>query len=299
MTRAKMFAIFLAIALGGSWVIAALFAGVWSEVSPAQRAVSIIYQLPVLLAALIIQGPILRQPVLKPLGIQLKFNRFWIVGWLCPLVVLAVAVLTAWLLFGVEPVLDAATYIERKRALVPDVAAFDRELSTSQPGDPIYFVLQALPAGVTINLVLALATEIGWRGFLFREIQGGFWRRSFLIGLAEAAWIAPPAILGYQFSGQPWVGGGLIAVWCVVSSPVWVYLRVRADSVLAVAAARGTLLALIAVAADLTLGASPWVRPFYGMSGIVGMLALLGLFGLHDRFAAQRLMVPSAAPRVP
>ncbi len=34
-----------------------------------------------------------------------------------------------------------------------------------------------------------------------------------------------------------------------------------------------------------------WLRPFFGLSGLVGMTALLVLFALHDRFVAEQSLM--------
>lgn len=289
MTRPKMFALFLGIALGGAAAIALAFAAVWSEPGASLRAVTVVHLMPVLLATLAVQGPILKQPVLEPLGLKGTPNLWWLGAWVAPMLVLAVALGVQWLM-SLELALDTESYIAAKRSLLPaaERAGFDAHLEEVPPGEPLGFVIQALPAGVTFNLLLALATELGWRGFLFKEVQGGFWRRSLLIGLAEAAFLAPIAALGWSF-GEPSVVNALLVIgWALVASPAMVYIRVRSRSVLAVAAFRGTMWALAAVASDLGPFAYAEARPFYGWTGTAGMLVLLGLFALHDRFVAEK-----------
>ena len=295
MTRPKMFALFLGIALGGAGLVAALFPGVWSDPGAELRAVTVIHLMPVLLATLIVQGPVLRQPVLKPLGLELSFNIWWLIAWMAPITVLALALLVQKL-SGLDLALDTAGYLEAKRAMLPaaERAAFDAHVAETPPGEPLGFVIQALPAGVTFNLLLALATEIGWRGFLFREVQGGFWRRSLLGGLAEAAFLVPIAVLGWSFDGPSIVNGALVLGWCLVAAPSLVYLRVRSGSVIAVAAFRGTLWSLAAVASDLGPYATPWARPFFGWTGIVAMAVFLAVLLLHDRFAAEQKLTSGA-----
>ncbi len=288
MTRPRMFAIFLGIALGGAGLVAFLFADTWSEPGASLRAVTVVHLMPVLLATLAVQGPILKQPVLEPLGLKGTPNIWWLVAWVAPMLVLAAALGIQWLI-GFDLALDVESYIEAKRSLLPaaERAAFDAHLEEVPPGEPLGFVIQALPAGVTFNLLLALATELGWRGFLFKEVQGGFWRRSLLIGLAEAAFLAPIAGLGWSFGDPSLMGAALVVAWAIVASPSMVYIRVRSQSVIAVAAFRGTMWALAAVASDLGPYAYPEAKPFYGWTGIAGMIVLLALFLLHDRFVAD------------
>ncbi|HJK90159.1 MAG TPA: hypothetical protein RMH85_34745 [Polyangiaceae bacterium LLY-WYZ-15_(1-7)] len=298
MNRPKMFAIWMGIALGGSGTIAVAFADAWT--GPWGRFLTVVHLMPVLLATIFVQGPILKQPVLAPLGLNLKLGRWWLIAWLSPVLLLALGVLFAWLIFGVDPVLDAQSYVDHKRALLSGEAleSFDAQLRESPPPSPIWFwlVVQGLPAGVTLNMLVALAGEIGFRGFLFREVRGGFWRRALLIGLAEAAFLALPAAFGHFFPEHPLRGAASIAAWALVASPVLVYLRVRADSTVAVAIFRGTVLALGVAAAEIAWTAEDWQRPFFGVAGVAAMLVALGACALHDRFVAKTRLIFAPAP---
>ena len=77
--------------------------------------------------------------------------------------------------------------------------------------------------------------------------------------------------------------------WCVIASPVLVYLRVRGNSVIPVAMFRGTLMALTLAAAEMA-NTTDVLRPFFGVSGLVGLAVVLLSLLAHDRwFAEQRL----------
>ena len=293
MSRGRMFAAFLSIALGGPLAVALLFPDVWKAPSELTFFVYVLHQLPVLLATLFVQGPLLRQPVLGPLGLAGRPNRWWLVAWLAPVAMLAVA-LAVGALFGDAPALDTESYIAHRRSgLDPELlASFEQALVDSPPSHPLRYVLNALLVGPLFPLLIALFTEVGFRGFLFREVPGGFWQRSLLIGMAEAAFLAPLGAFGYQFPEEPGLGAAMLGAWALIASPALLYLRVRSGSVIAVALFRGTLFAMTTVAADLS-GAAPLLRPFYGAAGLVALLALLGAFYVHDRrFADARLMSP-------
>ena len=107
-------------------------------------------------------------------------------------------------------------------------------------------------------------------------------------------WLAPSIAVGNLY-GVPGFRSVLLALpWAVVTSWALVYLRVRSGSVIATALARGTILALSAAAADLTFGASPLLAPFYGVTGIAGMLVVVALFYADDRRrSVSRLMTAS------
>jgi hypothetical protein len=144
-----------------------------------------------------------------------------------------------------------------------------------------------MPAGLTFNLIPGMCEEVAFRGYYFREVAGGFWARSTKIGLLWWLWLAPSIALGNLYGAPGITGVALALPWCVIASWVLVYVRVRSESVVACAVARGTMIALTAAAHDLTFGTPTWLAPFYGLAGI-GALALVWLaFWMHDRTRAE------------
>jgi len=269
----------------GSWapVVAMWLQGIeWT--GAIGRAVAVWYAVPALVAVLFMQGPVLRQPVLAPLGIRFVVNWWWLVAWLLPVAVLAVGVLVTWWA-GYEPVLTVEQLIENKRSMVPpeQMTEFEAYLAENRPPHPLMLIVLGMPAGLTFNLLLAFCDEVAFRGYFFREIPGGFWTRATAIGVLWWLWLAPSVAIGNLY-GVPGVTSVALALpWCIVASWVLVYLRVRSESVIATALARGTILALTAAALDLTFGAPSWLGPFYGLSGVVGLLAISIGFWIYDR----------------
>jgi membrane protease YdiL (CAAX protease family) len=273
----------------GSWtpVVGMWLNGIeWS--GAAGRAIAFWYTVPALVATLLAQGPWLKQSILKPLGLRFSINRWWGIAWLLPVAILFVGMLVTWAA-GFEPVLTVERLIETKRSTVPpdQLAQFNEYLAESPPPHPLMLIVLGMPAGLTFNLIPGLCEEVAFRGYYFREVSGGFWARSTKIGLLWWLWLAPSVAIGNLY-GAPGLGSVALALpWCIVASWVLVYLRVRSESVVAVAIARGTMLALTAAAHDLTFGAPTWLGPFYGIGGIVGFAAVWLAFWIHDRTRAK------------
>jgi hypothetical protein len=248
-------------AMGASWT------------SPLGRAASVLHFFAVLIVTLVLQGPVLKQPVLEPLGLVLTPNRWWVVAWLLPVAALAVALAVAKLAFGADVVLtasDAARYI--------DAGAED-------PPHPLMLILMALPAGITFNLLRALVAEVGFRGLLFREMPGSFWPRALAIGVIHGAWLG---VIGPLLVGEEGLGAhALAAVFGLVASPALVALRARSGSVVASSAFLGTVFALGRVGHDLARGIPPWQAPFFGVSGIAGIAVIVAALYAHDRWLAK------------
>ena len=264
----------------------------WS--GAAGRAVAFWYTVPALVAILLVQGPWLKQPILEPLGIRFSVNRWWGIAWLLPVAILFIGMLVTWAA-GFEPVLTVEQLIESKRSTVPpdQLTQFNEYLAESPPPHPLMLIVMGMPAGLTFNLVPGLCEEVAFRGYYFREVSGGFWARSTKIGLLWWLWLAPSVAIGNLY-GEPGLWGVALALpWCIVASWVLVYVRVRSESVIAVAIARGTMLALTAAAQDLTFGAPTWLSPFYGIGGIAGLLGAGLAFWIHDRSRAKGRLTTS------
>ena len=277
-TKPRLIWIPFALMAVGSWVPTAWM---WSQgvewSGAAGRAVAIWYTVPALLAVLLVQGPWLKQPVLEPLGIRLRVNRWWGLAWLLPVALLLIGIALVWAA-GFEPVLTVEQLVANKRSAVPpdQVAQFDAYLAKNTPPHPLMLIVMGMPAGLTFNLIPGMCEEVAFRGYYFREISGGFWARSTKIGILWWLWLSPSVALGNLYGSPGLAGVALLLPWCILASLVLVYIRVRSESVVATAIARGTMIALTAAAHDLTFGTPTWLAPFYGIAGI----AALGLIWL-------------------
>ena len=272
-TKARLIWVPFALMAVGSWVPTAWM---WSQgiewSGAAGRAAAIWYTVPALLAVLLVQGPWLKQPVLEPLGIRLSVNRWWGLAWLLPVALLWIGIALVWAA-GFEPVLTVEQLVANKRSAVPpdQLAEFDAYLAANTPPHPLMLIVMGMPAGLTFNLIPGMCEEVAFRGYYFRELSGGFWARSTKIGVLWWIWLAPSVAIGNLYGSPGLAGVALLLPWCVLASWVLVYLRVRSESVVATAIARGTMIALTAAAHDLTFGTPTWLAPFYGVAGIVAL----------------------------
>lgn len=295
LTRARLLFAVIATTLVVAYVPAVVMAvrGVSVE-GAAGRALVVFQSFAPLVGALVGQALLPKGPIARPLGLTLDVNAFWIVAWLSPLVVATIGILCAWGL-GAEPVLTLADLVRTKRALVApsDRAAWDAALREHPMQAPYTLLVMALPAGVTINFFPALAAEVGLRGFLYREMPGGYFARALRIGAVQAAISIPVVLMGWGFPDHPTLGAGLMVLSTLLFSLAALYLRARCESVVPVAFFHGTFLALVHPALDLAPHASDLVRPMFGLAGSLGMFVLLLGFAIHDRrFARSKLMFP-------
>lgn len=91
-----------------------------------------------------------------------------------------------------------------------------------------------LVLGVTVNALLAVGEEVGWRGYLLWELAPlGFWKASILIGTAWGIWHAPAIVEGYNYPSFPLLGVAMMTLATITFSFLYTYLVLRARSVLA------------------------------------------------------------------
>lgn len=172
------------------------------------------------------------------------------------------------------------------------------------PLHPFWLSLpQVVGAGLTINALAAFGEELGWRGFLERELAPlGFWRASLLTGVLWGFWHAPVILHGHNYPQHPVPGVFLFVAFCVLASPLHSWVRRRGGSVWAAAVLHGTLNAGGGLAYLVTRGGSDLEVGLAGIAGVatlgLGTLALaLGLRGrpVEDRALGDGVPADSLA----
>ncbi|MBN2799792.1 MAG: CPBP family intramembrane metalloprotease [Deltaproteobacteria bacterium] len=192
-----------------------------------------------------------------------------------------------WAMHGMFDRLAGSLSPEQVQAASAQVAAL-----------PVHPLLLSLPqiavAGATLNALFAFGEEIGWRGWLQRELAPlGFWRASLLAGSLWGLWHAPLILHGHNYPDHRVVGVLLFTVVCALLAPLLSAVRVRGGTVWAAAILHGTFNAgagaamLVVQGPDLLVG-------LQGVPGLVAiatadlvLLAVVGRSGVVSRLSAE------------
>lgn len=198
---------------------------------------------------------------LKRAGLRLRRSRWLLVAWLLPVPIVLVTLAGSTLLPGVtyeaEPVVEGV-------ALPAGVGG----IALSLAGGVV--------AGATINAVFAFGEEFGWRGYLLTELADadwGFWRAAGAIGVVWGLWHAPIIAAGYNYPSAPLWGVPMMVAFCVLFSPIHVYVAVRARTVLAAALLHGSFNGVAGVTLVYVAGASEFVVGVLGLAGFAVLTA--------------------------
>ncbi len=228
-----------------------------------------------LLAALLVQKLIYRAPVVGPLGISFRVNRWFIIAAVLPVIIIILAIGASLLVPNTTFSTAPDVISERLTQYYPEEEAAMLEAQYEMmPIHPFWIALAAgLLGGVTINAVAAFGEELGWRGLLFRELMPlGFWKSSLIIGGVWGFWHFPVVLQGHNYPQNPIPGVFLMVVFTILMAPVIGYVTLRARSVIAASVFHGVIngigalpLFVVGGGTDLTVG----------LTGVGGFVALL------------------------
>ena len=279
---------FLALAFGISWTSAlALYAAdIELQTLTGTLLLVALFMWAPAVAALLVQYRV-EGSIRDGCGLRLGRPRWVAVGWLAPVVLVVATVGVGALLPGVSFTTDYSAYLLELGLTQAQVDEAIAQLEAF-PGPPaLLFAVQGLGAGLTINALAALGEELGWRGLLLNELsQLGFWKLSALTGAVWGLWHAPIIVQGHNFPEAPIAGVFVMTVATVAVSPVYTYLTVRAESVLAATFFHGSFNGLGALSLVYLTGAGNLLTAPVGLAGVGAAVLLTAVCVAHDRFVA-------------
>ncbi len=268
----KKILIFLAFCFGISWLSAGIFhwcggdyKSVWGFL------LGIVYMLFPLISVLLTQL-VTGEKLFSGIGLSFKLNRWWWLGWLViiPLIVLLSLPVSA-LFTGMSISGDT----EMVRQTMGSLEA--QGLPLGPGGVLVITLLSGLVAGMTVNALFAFGEESAWRGFLHRCLEGtGFWKKCLFIGFVWGLWHAPVILMGHNYPEHPVAGVFMMIAFCMLFTPVMVFIREKSGSVIMAAIAHGTLNALAGISIMYLAGYKELVGSITGIAGFI-VLAIADL----------------------
>jgi membrane protease YdiL (CAAX protease family) len=234
-----------------------------------------------------------RASIRKGTGLYRGRIRWNVLAWIAP------GGLTAAMI-GVGLALPDTTFTTEYSAFLLELGfteaeAVDTIAELEQTGVPVFVLLTGLGLvlGGTLFALAALGEELGWRGLLLTELAPlGFWKLSLLTGVVWGIWHTPLIFLGLQFPDEPVVGIATMTVATVALSPIYTYLTVRAQSVLAATFFHGSFILGVFTSVFL-LNGSELVISSFGVVGIVAALFGIVACVVHDRLLADEQITTS------
>ena len=100
----------------------------------------------------------------------------------------------------------------------------------------------------------------------------GFWKSAIFIGFIWGIWHAPLILMGHNYPGYEVPGAFMMTLWCILLSPVFSYITIKANNVIAAAILHGSLNAVAGLAIMPLTGSAPLLT---GVMGLAGFLVLV------------------------
>jgi membrane protease YdiL (CAAX protease family) len=267
----KKVALFLGLTYALTYLLAISYFLAGGSVRSGILIFGITYMFVPTLCAVVVQKIIYGAPLKKPLRINCRPNRWFLVAWFLPLLI-------AFAPFGVALLFPGVTFSPDKqdnfRHLLLKPEQVGIEIETNRFAWAVFLVLlQGLLTGITVHALAGFGEELGWRGFLLRELGGlGFWKASAIIGVVWGFWHAPLIVQGFNYPEHPWTGVFLMTVETLLLAPLFGYVCLKADSVVAAAIFHGSYNAMSGLA---TMGLAGGNDLLVGLTGLAGFLVLL------------------------
>ncbi|MCA1746313.1 MAG: CPBP family intramembrane metalloprotease [Bacteroidales bacterium] len=293
--------LFLLLTFGICWSAVAIFAlagGTYKGIGGTILASG--YMLVPAIAAIIVTWFVHREKIGKNLLISFKINRWFFVAWLTPPLLHFASMGIALLFPEVSYSPDMEGMFDRyEKTLTPDQMDQMRLSMIMMPLHPLLMaVVQGLLAGITINAVFGFGEELGWRGFLVRQLQArSFMKVSLIIGVIWGIWHAPLVLYGHNYPNYPVAGVFMMTAWCILLSPLFLYITLKSGSVIAAAIMHGTLNATVGIAIMMLDGGNELMVGATGLAGFIALTGVTLLFFLYDRYISrERIMGKAVNP---
>ncbi|MBN2348518.1 MAG: CPBP family intramembrane metalloprotease [Bacteroidales bacterium] len=252
--------------------------------------ITIIYMFIPALSVFIVEKLIHKEKLVQTAGVSFNINIWFLVAWLITPLISFSAFGISLLFHEVSFSPDMEGMYERYAITMAPEQIEQMKTSAALMPVPVIWItlIQGLIAGITINAVAGFGEELGWRGFLLRQFRNmPFLKASVIIGFIWGVWHAPVILLGHNYPQHPQFGVLMMTLWCILLTPLFLYITIKSKSVIAASVMHGTLNGTAGVAIILIKGGNDL---FVGVTGLAGFIALIlvnVLFFIYDNWITK------------
>lgn len=245
----------------------------------------VVYMFLPTISVVIVKKLIYKDKIKNHLLISFKINKWFFVSWLI-MPVIMFSTLGINLLFpGVSYNPEMTGFIDRLKDVFPPEQM--EELQHSLNSLPINFLwiilIQGLIAGLTINALAAFGEELGWRGFLLKSFEKmNFLRASIIIGFIWGIWHAPLILMGHNYPQHPQIGVFMMTIWCILLTPLFLYITIKAKSVIAASIMHGTMNATAGISIMPITGGNDLTSGIVGLAGFITLIIFIIALLIYD-----------------
>lgn len=300
MKRISKVSLFLLITFAASYSMAGAFfllggdyKSVWGTV------LAICYMFIPMATVLLIEKVVYKERIKERLRLSFNFNIWFLLAILIPLVLVFITFGLSLLLPDISFSPDMSGMIKRmESSLSPEQVEQMKVSFRMIPVHPaVLGLINGIIGGLTINAIAGFGEELGWRGFLLRELSGkSFAKVSLFIGVIWGVWHAPIILMGHNYPQHPQFGVFMMIVWCTLLSFVFNYVTLKTKSVIAASVLHGVLNGTAGVAIMLIDGGNDLTVGVTGYTGFIALLILLLLIYIFDTWISKEKIMTQRIP---
>ncbi len=142
----------------------------------------------------------------------------------------------------------------------------------------LFNLVQAIILGLSINLIFSFSEEMGWRGFMLRELSPlGFTKCVFIIGGIWALWYAPLIWMNTQNLNYVLIN----TFYFMLLSPIYIALKYLSKSLIAVSLMHSMLSAFASFSMLSYQKTAYFMNPFFQLSILFLVLFNISIWAYH------------------
>ena len=223
----------------------------------------------------------------RNLGVSFKLNWWFLIAGIVPFIYSFMALGISLLFPNVSFSVTAEGFLSGLPEEQAEIAA--QQLSKFPPAVFLLTqVLNALIVGYTINALFGLGEELGWRGYLLKALRDKkLLPASLITGTVWGLWHFPLILLGHNYPQHPVAGVGMMVVFCILLTPMMIYIVIKSRSVITAAILHGANNAIAGITVLYLSGGSDITNGVTGIAGFAALLLVNLAFYLYDKYITK------------
>jgi|AGTN01.1.fsa_nt_gi CAAX amino terminal protease family. len=250
-----------------------------------------IYMLIPAIVVVLLQKYKYKEPIKKPFHISFRLNGWFAIALFTPIIIMFLSFGVSLLLPGVEFSRMGEGIIQRYSSIMSaeQLDLLAQRISSISPFVMLLMTLgQGILAACTINAVFALGEELGWRGYMLYYLKSNsLIKTSLIIGFVWGIWHFPLILMGHNYPHHPIIGVFMMIVFCVLLTPIMIYITLKTKSVIAAAVFHGSINAFAGFPFIYLVGGSDLSNGMVGYAGFIAIVVVTAGFFVFDKFVSK------------
>jgi membrane protease YdiL (CAAX protease family) len=250
----------------------------------------VIYMFIPTISVIIVKKFIYHEKLKSDLLISFKINKWFFVAWLIMPVIIFISLGISLLFPDVSYNPEMTGMLKRFEALMTpeQLEQMKKSIETLTVNTIWLILIQGLFAGITVNAIAAFGEELGWRGFLLKEFKEmSFFKASIIIGFIWGIWHTPLILMGHNYPQHPQIGVFMMVIFCILLSPIFLYITIKSKSVIASAVLHGTMNATAGISIMFIDGGNDLTVGITGLTGFIALTISLIVFFVYNYFISK------------